>query len=229
MAARNTSIDFFGVSRFSIDSLRADFTADDIEVQRPVVLPTKEDFTESDSLFATSAATFLDMSSVLNSLRMGARSSSVRTAPPVTFLTCLVNFLKSPPTRPVASSFFESSSSEPEDSDSTSASMSTSSPDPRNSACLAVKSASSSVGPPFEKSSSFMAFFDAAWPSQWRASLPFLGFSGSGSTSFFFAGLLLPVNLSRASLRLSASPSPSSSSSSPPLLFFDGPAMPFSC
>mmetsp|Transcript_58735 Transcript_58735/g.128575 ORF Transcript_58735/g.128575 Transcript_58735/m.128575 type:complete len:270 (+) Transcript_58735:775-1584(+) len=213
-----------------MDSLRACFTVEAIEVNRPVVLPTRDLRTDSDNLSATSAATFLVISSVLNFFKMGSKSSSVRTAPPVMFLTPLVSDLKSPPTRP--SSFFSSSASEPEESDSTSASKSSSSPDPRNSACLAARSASSGLF--FEKSSSCMRLLDTLPPSQWRASLPFLGLEASASFSFelpsFFP--LAFVSLARASATLAASSSSSSSSlspSAPPLFpFLAGAGKPFS-
>mmetsp|Transcript_46909 Transcript_46909/g.109632 ORF Transcript_46909/g.109632 Transcript_46909/m.109632 type:complete len:269 (+) Transcript_46909:731-1537(+) len=200
-----------------MDSLRACFTVDAIDVNLPVVLPTRLLRTESANLSATSAATFLVMSSVLNFFKIGSRSSSPSTAPPVIFLTPRVSDLKRPPTRPSLSSL--PSSSEPDDDlmDSTSASKFSSS-EPRNSACFAARSASLS-GLFLLKSSSCIKLLETLPPSQWRASFPFLGFSAdAGSASFLALGFAPSFALASATFAASAS---SSSSAPPDLPFLD--------
>jgi len=93
-------MDFFGVKRVSMDSCKAAFTVLVIEEKRSVFLPISDLLTDSESFEATSAATFLDIKAVLKLAKIGSRSSSVSTAPPVMFLTLLVNVLNKPPTRP---------------------------------------------------------------------------------------------------------------------------------
>mmetsp|Transcript_13559 Transcript_13559/g.29824 ORF Transcript_13559/g.29824 Transcript_13559/m.29824 type:complete len:318 (-) Transcript_13559:300-1253(-) len=222
MAARSTSIDFLGVSKVSMASCSTDFTVEDIDVKRSVRLPTREVRTESASLSDTSAATFLDIKEVLKDFKIGSRSSSESTAPPVMFFTLLVKFLKRPPIRPdlpsLAPAFPDSasSSSEPDDRDSTS-SASFSSPEPKNSAFLASMSFVEGSSPFLEKSSSFMTvLLTLLAPSQCLASF-FLDFSVPVSSSF--ASFLPPATFGRADGLPGESweaPPPSSSSSSPP-------------
>mmetsp|Transcript_20036 Transcript_20036/g.51227 ORF Transcript_20036/g.51227 Transcript_20036/m.51227 type:complete len:294 (+) Transcript_20036:791-1672(+) len=221
-------MDFLGVRIVSIDSCNTFLTVLVMVVNLSVVLPTTDVRTESASFVATSAATFLAMRFVLKLARMGSRSCSVRTAPPVTFLKLLVNDLNKPPTRPVLSSASasasSSSASSPEDRDATSASFMNScasSPVGRNSALDRSTSGSCSLS--FEKSRAASSFLETLPPSQCRASLPFFGSLG-GSSSFLLAALPLAA---------APPPSPSSSSSSspslPPLTFFLGALLiPFS-
>mmetsp|Transcript_43247 Transcript_43247/g.123282 ORF Transcript_43247/g.123282 Transcript_43247/m.123282 type:complete len:295 (+) Transcript_43247:797-1681(+) len=237
-----------------MESCSTVFTAEDIEVKRSVVLPTRECRTDSASLDETSAATFFDIRAVLNCCRMGSSSSSVSTAPPVRFFTPRVSVLKSPPTRPgfPGSALAACSSpSELEERDCTSSSamnLSPSSPEPRNSFCFAALKSSSSSGLLFfEKSRFFMVLLLTLPYSHWRASF-FLGFSAAGSCSFSFflggPGLVLAASrcltsepapgLSSASASSSSSSSSSfpdrfSFSSLPPFTFFlEVVVMPFS-
>mmetsp|Transcript_9385 Transcript_9385/g.25139 ORF Transcript_9385/g.25139 Transcript_9385/m.25139 type:complete len:260 (+) Transcript_9385:801-1580(+) len=221
-------MDFFGVRIVSMDSCNTFFTVWDIEVNRSVVFPTREVRTELASFSATSCATFFAMRFSLKALRMGARSSSVRVAPPVRFFTLFVSDLNRLDPRPSFSgafSFSSSSSSSPEDSDATSASFMNSFcslPEGKNSAfALTVSSLPSSLF--FEKSSASTSLVETLPPSQWRDSLPFLA-SLDGSSSF-----LLPA-LAFAFAEPPPSPSSSSSSSSfPPFPFFLGAVLiPFS-
>mmetsp|Transcript_17488 Transcript_17488/g.52585 ORF Transcript_17488/g.52585 Transcript_17488/m.52585 type:complete len:287 (-) Transcript_17488:323-1183(-) len=214
-------MDFFGVRIVSMDSCNTFFTVLVIVVNRSVVLPTREWLTELASFSATSVATFFAIRLVLNAVRMGARSSSVRVAPPVRFFTPFVSDLNRLAPRPSFSGAFSSSSSSPEDSDSTSTSFMKSSAsllEGKNSAfALSTPSPSSPTSLFFEKSRASMSLFVTLPPSQWRASLPFL------DSSF------LPAALAFAFAEPPPSPSSSSSSLSfPPFAFFLGAAIPFS-
>mmetsp|Transcript_30806 Transcript_30806/g.98181 ORF Transcript_30806/g.98181 Transcript_30806/m.98181 type:complete len:244 (-) Transcript_30806:548-1279(-) len=216
-----------------MDSCSTALTVAGMEVKRSVVLPTREWLTDSASLFATSAATFLAIRAVRKLVRMGCSSSSVRTAPPVMFFTPRVSVLKRLearlclPDSCLVSACPASSSSEPEERDLSSSAMnSASSPEPRNSFCLARKSASLPSSAAFlEKSRFFMVVLVTLPYSHWRAS--FFGFSAAVSSLASFAPFLpgAPA-LAFASGPLlgpgpapppsAASPSPSSSSSSFP-------------
>mmetsp|Transcript_39811 Transcript_39811/g.127562 ORF Transcript_39811/g.127562 Transcript_39811/m.127562 type:complete len:249 (-) Transcript_39811:515-1261(-) len=223
-------------------SLSTSFTVCVIEEKRSVRLPTRECRTDSESFVATSAATFLDISAILKFARMGSKSSSPSTAPPVRFFTPRVRDLKRPFTRPGLSGAFSfscsSSASEPDDSDSTSSSpfsQTASSPEsPRNVAfCLMRASASSSPSSlpfrilAFEKSRSCMDLLVTLPSSQCRFSLPFLLLSSSmGASSSSFSAAALPrlpaapvplrlaSSLARAAATFALPPSSSSPSSS---------------
>mmetsp|Transcript_28302 Transcript_28302/g.85313 ORF Transcript_28302/g.85313 Transcript_28302/m.85313 type:complete len:238 (+) Transcript_28302:920-1633(+) len=168
------------------------------------------------------------MSSKRKVLRMGSKSSSVSTAPPVMFFTLRVNDLKRPPTRPglPSAAFFSSSWSDPEDKDSTSSSAfahcSSSSESPKNVAFCASNAASLSpvCTTFFEKSSSSASFlFTLPSPSQWRSCFPFFASTAGGSSFFlsFPAPFFLPRSFARASVNLSFASSSSPSESSSPL------------
>mmetsp|Transcript_35921 Transcript_35921/g.103239 ORF Transcript_35921/g.103239 Transcript_35921/m.103239 type:complete len:258 (-) Transcript_35921:393-1166(-) len=227
-------MDFLGVRSVSMASWSVAFTEADMDWKRSVVLPTRDARTESASFCETSAATFLDMSEFLKDARMGWRSSSVSTAPPVMFFMPRFRLLKIPPTRPdFSASAFPGgpSSSESEESDraSSSAMKSASSPEPRNSFCLARKSASSSRSPAafLEKSRFFMALLLTLPYSHWRASFFFDAFSGAGSRASFSLSFFLGPPFALAAAAAAAPPSapslgaPSSSSSSSSLLLLE--------
>mmetsp|Transcript_98102 Transcript_98102/g.281963 ORF Transcript_98102/g.281963 Transcript_98102/m.281963 type:complete len:247 (+) Transcript_98102:854-1594(+) len=228
-------------------SLSTSFTVCVIEEKRSVRLPTRECRTDSESFVATSAATFLDISAILKFARMGSKSSSPSTAPPVRFFTPRVSDLKRPFTRPGLSGAFSfscsSSASEPDESDSTSSSpfsQTASSPEsPRNVAfCLMRASASSSPSSlpfrilAFEKSRSCMDLLLTLPSSQCRFSLPFLLLSSSMGASSSSAAALhrlpaapVPLRLASSLARAAAtfalppsSSSPSSSESTSPLI-----------
>mmetsp|Transcript_49775 Transcript_49775/g.131982 ORF Transcript_49775/g.131982 Transcript_49775/m.131982 type:complete len:307 (-) Transcript_49775:293-1213(-) len=208
MAARRTSIDFFGVNNASIDSCRAAFTVADMDVNFSVVLPTRVALTELASLSATSAATFFVISAVLKFCKTGLRSASVSTAPPVRFFTPRVRDLKRPPTRPVFSSSFSPSSSE----DKEDVSSTSSSSDPRNSALFASNAAS-----PSEFLTSFLEKSKASM-------VPLVTFPSSHVRAAFFLPfcVLAGVGVALGGCFLSPLPvsgSPLSSSSSELLLF----------
>mmetsp|Transcript_15435 Transcript_15435/g.42440 ORF Transcript_15435/g.42440 Transcript_15435/m.42440 type:complete len:267 (-) Transcript_15435:498-1298(-) len=230
-------MDFFGVRSVSIASCKTSFTVRDIEVKRSVLLPTSDAFTESASFIATSCPTFFDIKDVLKLARMGCKSSSVSTAPPVRFFTPRVKLLNRPPTRPAfafALSSLDASSSESslDGRDATSSSfMKFPSSSPMNSSFNLA--ASSPLSPFLEKSSSFILAAETFPPSQNRASFPFFpsvgSFASFASFAFFwnFGGAFGFVPALAAAAGSASSPSSSSPPSSLPEPAFVPPFLPF--
>mmetsp|Transcript_62908 Transcript_62908/g.99868 ORF Transcript_62908/g.99868 Transcript_62908/m.99868 type:complete len:233 (-) Transcript_62908:487-1185(-) len=207
-----------------------------MDVNLSVRFPRRECRTESANLSATSAATFLDIRDVLKLFKIGAKSSSVISAPPVRFFTLFVSDLKRPPTRPAfpSSCFSSSSFSLSASIEDTSSGIGSSSALGRN--CSLNIPMSSSFSAPFVAERSRLSIIFAVtfvWPSQLRASFPFfLPFSSVGFASavFFDFGTNLPgpfflavspAESSPAELpALSSSSSSASSPLAPPPFFF---------